>query len=288
MSQRLLISMMVVTGLCGFAHVTRIEADPPKPTAKSPLAGGEFVRLDTDVTHAISQGDTQGCGPASLLNLLKLGPEPHKKAYTKLSSGDDSLALKLLAENYCSANGAEGKVKYSNRTGIDDPNLSRLCNAVATDFELPPIETLYTTRKKGESNPDFAKRVNEALIASLSRGVPVLMSIDSYGEREKKWTKLTGHYMLFTGVQRISKSNPSSFLVEYVNPVGGEHRQAFVYAGRRKHDGAFAHFKNGDEWLKNDPYLCLSSPYTDLGQGKLDGNARHEFFLTILFGQFSR
>jgi hypothetical protein len=191
-------------------------------------------------------------------------------------------------EKYCSPNGAEGKVRYSNRTGIDDPNLSRLCTAVATDFELPPIETLYTTRKKGESNPDFAKRVNEAIIASLSRGVPVLMSIDSYGQREKKWTKLTGHYMLFTGVQRISKSNPGSFLVEYVNPVGAEHRQAFVYAGRRKHDGAFAHFKDGDEWFKNDPYLCMSSPYTDLGQSKLDGNARHEFFLTILFGQLSR
>ncbi|MCE9565596.1 MAG: hypothetical protein K8U57_26540 [Planctomycetes bacterium] len=288
MSQRFLISTIVVAVLCGFAHVARIEADPPKTTAKLPQASDEFVRLDADVTQAISQGDTQGCGPVSLLNLLKLGPESHKKAYTKLTNGDDSLALKLLAEKYCSPNGAEGKVRYSNRTGIDDPNLSRLCTALATDFELPPIETLYTTRKKAEANPDFAKRVNEALIASLSRGVPVLMSIDSYGEREKKWTKLTGHYMLFTGVQRISKANPSSFLVEYVNPVGGEHRQAFVYAGRRKHEGAFAHFKDGDEWLKNDPYLCLSSPYTDLGQSKLDGNARHEFFLTILFGQFRR
>lgn len=137
MPQRLLISMIVVAVPGGFAYIARIEADPPKTTGKSLQASDEFVRLDADVTQAISQGDTEGCGPVSLLNLLKLGPESHKKAYKKLTRGDDSLALKLLVEKYCSPNGAEGKVRYSNRTGIDDPNLTRLCTAVATDFELP-------------------------------------------------------------------------------------------------------------------------------------------------------
>lgn len=289
MLTRFALAVLVVAAvLCGLGRTERTGAEPPKPDAKPPQANEEIVRIEADLTRAISQGDTEGCGPVSLLNLLKLGPEPYQKAYTKLSQGDDALALKRLAAKYCSPTGAGGKVRYGDQTGIDDPNLTRLCAAVTNDFELTPIDTLYTTREAKESNPDFAKRVNDALVASLSRGVPVLMSIDSYGVRDGKWNKLTGHYMLFTGVQRIGKSNPSSFLVEYVNPVGGEYRQAFVYAGRRKHDGVYAHFKEGDEWLKNDPYLCMSSPYTDLAQTKLEGAARHEFFLTIFFGQFRK
>jgi hypothetical protein len=270
-------------GLLAFDQ-SRPADKPPEPAT----VGGEMVRIGADPEQAIRQGDTEGCGPVSLLNLLKLGPEPYRKAYAAISQGNDQRALALLVAQYCAPKGGDRKVRYSHESGIDDPNLSRLCELVAADFKLTPIETLYTTRKKDESNTHFAQRVNEALVRSLSRGVPVLMSIDSYGERAGKWEKLTGHYMLFTGAQRIGKTNPSSFLVEYVNPADGEHRQALVYASRRKHDGAFAHFKEGDQWLKDNPYLCLASPYTELGQGDLDSQARHEFFLTILFGSFEK
>ncbi|HEY1191803.1 MAG TPA: hypothetical protein VGE74_29495 [Gemmata sp.] len=277
---------LLFAGAVPFAFGGAGADEPPKADTKRPAPSTEVVRIDADLSRAVDQGDTPGCGPVSLLNLLKFGPEPYRKVYARLDAGTDAGTLKQLTARYCSPTGAGGKARYSNRTGIDDPNLARLCAAVATDFDVPALDVLYATRNTGEPNPAFVKRVNGALVASLSRGVPVLMSIDSYGARDGKWKKLTGHYMLFTGAQRLGPANPSSFLVEYVNPVGGEHRQAFVYAGRRKHDGAYAHFKEGDEWLKSDPYLCISSPYTDLSQTKLDGGARHEFFLTILFGRF--
>lgn len=260
-------------------------AEKPAPSRE---AVGEMVRLETDVSKAITQGDTSGCGPVSLLNMLKLGPEPYRKAYAKISDGDDRRALARLVDRYCSKSDGDGKARYSHKTGIDDPNLSRLCDAVADDSRLGAIETLYATRAQDESSSAFARRINDALVRSLSRGVPVVMSIDSYGEREEKWTKLTGHYMLFTGVQRIGRTNPSSFLVEYVDPASGECRQALAYAGKRKHAGAYAHLKQGDRWLKDDPYLCMASPYTDLRQTELGKGARHEFFLTILFGSFGK
>jgi hypothetical protein len=248
----------------------------------------EFVRVDLGEATPLSQGNTQGCGPVSLLNLLKLGPEAYRKAYAKICEGDDAHALELLAKKYCSPKGSDGKARYSDRNGIDDPNLTRLCEEVAEAYQLDPLNTLYTNRKENEASPDFAKRVNEALCFSLARGVPVIMSIDSYGVRDGNWQKLTGHYMLFTGAQRIGKANPSSFLVEYVNPAGGMQRQAFVHAGRRKHPGAYAHFKEGDQWLKDDPYLCISSPYTNLRQSDVENESRHEYFLTVLFGRFGK
>jgi hypothetical protein len=247
----------------------------------------EFLRIPTDPAKAIRQGDTEGCGPVSLLNLLKLGPEPYRKAFAAISGGDDAQALPRLVERFCSPTGADGKVRYSHERGINDPNLSRLCAAVAAEYKLPAIDTLYTNRKAGEKNADFAVRVNRALVGSLTSGVPAVMSIDSYGVRDGKWRKLTGHYMLITGVQRIGKANPESFVIEFVNPAGGEHRQALVYADSRRHGGAFAHFPGGDEWLTDNPYLCIASPYTDLRRGRLDADARHEFFLTIVFGGFA-
>lgn len=285
MLRRLLIPTFLGAALLGgLGRDDRSTAEP----ARSSQPAEEMVHIEADPAGAISQGDTQGCGPVSLLNLLKLGPEPYRKAYRKLTGGKDEAALKRLAQKYCSPKGDGGKVRYSDENGIDDPNLSRLCAAVARDHDLPPIEALYTTRKKDESNRDFAKRVNDALVASLSRGVGVVASIDSYGARGGKWVKLTGHYVLLTGAQRLGKANPSSFVVEFVDPASGNHRQAYVYGGRRKHKGAYAHFEKGDEWLENDPYLCMASPYTDLGQGKLDGSSRHEFFLTIVFGRFRK
>lgn len=280
--------VLVAAALFGLVQDHGTTAGPVKPVAKPSRPGEEVVRIEADLTGAIRQGDTQGCGPVSLLNLLKFGTDQDRKAYGKLSGGDDVAALKRLAEKYCSPTGDGGKVRYSDRDGINDPNLTRLCAAVTRDLGLKPIDTLYTTRKKGEKAAAFAGRVNAALIASLSRGVAVVASIDSYGARGGKWVKLTGHYVLCTGAQRVGRAGPASFLVEFVDPAGGGHRQAYVYAGRRKHRGAYAHYEAGDRWLDDDPYLCMASPYTDLGQARLGDTARHEFFLTILFGRFSR
>src|SRR5262249_54736883 len=77
-------------------------------------ASGEFVRVATDPGQAIRQGDTSGCGPVSLLNMLKLGPEPYRKAYVAISQGDDKRALARLAEKYCSEKGTDGKARYTN------------------------------------------------------------------------------------------------------------------------------------------------------------------------------
>lgn len=259
----------------------------PSHESAPAAAVGDIVRLDADVSAAIAQGDTEGCGPVSLLNLLKLGPSAHRAAYATISGGDDRKALRSLAKKYCSPTGDMGKVRYSDENGIDDPNLTKLCERIAADYKLPPIDTLYATRNKDESDADLAGRVNDAMIAALSRGVPVVLSIDSYGVKDGKWRKLTGHYVLLTGAQRLSRSNTRSFLIEYVDPVGARHRQAFVYAGGRDHDGAYAHRPGRDEWLKNDPYLCMSVPYADLNRSSLGRAARHEFFLTIIFGRFA-
>lgn len=94
MLTRFALAVLVVAAvLCGLGRTERTGAEPPKPDAKPPQANEEIVRIEADLTRAISQGDTEGCGPVSLLNLLKLGPEPYQKAYTKLSQGDDALAL---------------------------------------------------------------------------------------------------------------------------------------------------------------------------------------------------
>lgn len=245
----------------------------------------DIVRIDADVARAISQGDTQGCGPVSLLNMLKLGPEAYQKAYRELAGDTGEQAFQRLKADYCDTKGKNGKVRYSDRTGINDAQLTRLCEAVANDFQLGDIDTLYTVRNEKESDQDFALRINRAIRHSLSNNVPVIMSIDSYGERDGKWQKLTGHYMLFTGVQPTGPSNPNSFLVEYIDPVGAKHRQAFVYVGERNHPGAYAHYPDGDQWLEGNPYLCMASPSTELAQRLLGHTGRHEFFLTIIFGK---
>jgi len=66
----------------------------------------EFVRVVLEGQAPLSQGDTQGCGPVSLLNLLKLGPEPYRKAFAKICEGDDKRALELLAQKHCSPSGS--------------------------------------------------------------------------------------------------------------------------------------------------------------------------------------
>src|SRR5690606_17211829 len=44
------------------------------------VAGGEMLRIDFESRAPLSQGDTAGCGPVSLLNLLKLGDPAYRRA----------------------------------------------------------------------------------------------------------------------------------------------------------------------------------------------------------------
>jgi len=247
-------------------------------------AESKYIRVPAGGS-ALAQGDTAGCGPVSLLNMLKLGPKDFRAAYAKISGGQDKRALSLLAEKFCSSTGAGGKVRYSNDTGINDSNLTKLCERVFKNHELGPLHTLYANRRRGESNRELARRVNRAIVHSIQRGVPVIMSVDSYGVRKKKWVKLTGHYMLITGVQTMGPHNPGSFVIEYVDPVGGEKGQAFCYASTRRNSRAIAHFPEGDKWLEGNPYLYLAVPGKNLAESRQPWDSRHEFFLTILFGR---
>jgi hypothetical protein len=220
--------------------------------------------------------------------MLKLGPKSFKNAYAKISGGSDANALTRLAEKYTSRAGENGKIRFRLDTGINDANLSRLCEAVFKEHQLGAVHTLYTNRRPKEKDSAFAKRVNDAIVRSLSEGVPVVMSVDSYGARGKSWKKLTGHYMLITGVQPVRKTNPSSFLIEYLDPVGAAHRQAFLYASSFRDSRAIAHFKNGDKWLQDNPYLYVAAPDKDLRESREPWNGRHELYLTILFGRLSK
>lgn len=246
----------------------------------------DIVRVPVE-ENTIRQGDTAGCGPISLLNMLKLGPRSFKKAYTEISGGSDAAALARLAKKYTSSTGKNGKAQFRINTGINDANLSRLCETVFKEHQLGTIDTLYTNRRPKENNSAFAKRVNGAIAHSLSEGIPVVMSVDSYGVRGKVWKKLTGHYMLITAVQPVGKTNPSSFLIEYVDPVGAAHRQAFLYASGFRDSRAIAHFKNGDKWLENNPYLYVAAPDKDLRESREPWSGRHELYLTILFGRLT-
>ena len=248
------------------------------------LSGG-MVRIDWGDCAPVDQGDTSGCGPVSLLNMLKLGPPSFHQAFTQLCSEQDSQALTRLADKYCAAGGAGGKIAYSHESGINDANLSRLCNAVAADFQLGPITTLYTNRLEDESNGDFTQRINTRLLHSVRAGVPVVISIDSYAVRDQEWDKLTGHYVLLTGVQPVGAANAESFLIEYVDPVGARQRQAFVYGSSRRNSRALAHFPDGDRWLEDNPYLYVTAPALNLSESRQEEGARHAYFLTIVFGR---
>jgi hypothetical protein len=253
---------------------------------ESVMSGG-MVRVNTAGVSLISQGTTEGCGPVSLLNLLKLGPEKYRAAYAKLTGGRDTEALKALLAKYCSEKKSDGKARYSKDRGIDDPNLIKLSNLVAKDFDLGAIDSLYANRRKGEENAAFARRINEPLLRSLRRGVPVLMSVDSYAVRDREWRKLTGHYMLITGAQALGTANPHGFLIEYINPVGAKAGQSLVYASTRRPSRALAHFADGDRWLDDNPYLYIAAPSLDLSESRQPSEARHEYFFTIMFGQFT-
>ena len=226
-----------------------------------------ILRLPS-VAGALKQGDTPGCAPVSLLNMLKLGPENFKKAYAELSGGEDEKALNRLCAKYTSPSGAKGRARYNNNSGMNDKNTSMLCEQLFKDKQLGAIHTLYTVRKAKEDNAAYANRINAAIVASLKRGIPVIMSIDSYGISDGKWKKLTGHYMLITGVQPVGKTNPDNFLIEFIDPVGAVHAQAFIYASDRRESRAIAHFPERDKWLSNNPYLYMATPHKNLRESQ--------------------
>ncbi len=94
--------------------------------------------------------------------------------------------------------------------------------------------------------------------------------------------------MLITGAQPLGPTNTSNFLIEYVDPVEARRGQMLVYTLRRPHAGAYAHLPEGDRWLPGSPYLGLCSPDTALRQQSVPTDARHEYFLTLLVGDFPR
>ncbi len=252
-------------------------------------------------TGAVDQRDyadsANGCGPATILNLLKRGGDGFSPALDSLVGANDGVKMRFLVERYFK-NRPSGTYPGQQRWGvhgIDCRDLALGLNELMTGNGLSTLASTYLDRSAGESGEDHLHRCSDLMARSLNEGVPPILSIRSYvvkwreenGSRPR-WEPGFHHYVLVTGVIGQTGSAVTGIELEILDPLGAKTPVAYLH--RNPSGQPFRALKGTLEtgnWLDGEPFLHLVAPEVkSVRVGNLDWSERFIVVANFLVGRF--
>lgn len=254
---------------CGLAlllicHLAVAQSDKVEPLDRKPVIPVAGIVDQRDFPDSIN-----GCGPASILNLLKFSGPEYLSAYQTILGPDEGIRMRSLVDKYFKN---RPSVVYPSRNrwgvhGIHSADLVSGLNEFLDEKGIPKLEGQYLDRQKEESASNHLKRCHDLISASLDRDVSPILSLRSYvvqrrkeGEGEKVgWETGYHHYVV---VRRISSPLlETGFELEVLEPYRG--KKTHIYLHPESNGQPFRALKgllqNG-KWLGGEPFLLALAP----------------------------
>lgn len=255
------------------------------------IAAGEPDPVDQrDFSDSIN-----GCAPATILNLLKFGPDGFQQVHEALVGGNDQVRMRYLVDRYFKDRPSAtypGQPRWGVH-GIDCRDLVAGLNEMLREHGQPELNSRYLDREEAESEADHLLRCHELIADSLENGVPPILSIRTFVVKvreenggEPAWEPGPHHYVLVTGV--VGKPSAAGVELEIIDPWGGQ--RTVIYLHREPMGRSFRALKgtlDDGEWLDGRSFLQLLAPEVpSLRPKDLNWSERSVVVANFLAGRF--
>lgn len=230
------------------------------------VAGSEWRSVKA-VDQRDFAGSINACGPAAILNLLKLSRSDFREAHDGLLGSSDTVRLQFFVDRYFKGRRSliEPKHRRWGVHGVYAEDLAQGLNEFLEEKELIALSPRYLNRDAEETSSELVQRVHQWMSASLKNGVAPILGMRVFvvrtrdGETEPAWHTGPHHNVVVVSMDR--EPSDSGFSVHAVDSWGGRvvevtiHREA-LGQGFRAVRGS------GDEgeWLAGEPFLQVSAP----------------------------
>lgn len=191
----------------------------------------DFFQAQNLSAKPFNQLDLAGnaCGPAALLNSYRFGNPDWRKLSATPAGLSDRERIRAIARGPAmrESSSLPGRARWSRR-GINISDLRDVANEMARPEYLPALSQQALFLKPGESQQAHLSRIRSLLAGSLKEGIPPILSIRRFVKQDGKWTAVQGHFVTVTSVPGRIGSGETSFVVKYIDPLGGKFREGRI------------------------------------------------------------
>tara|TARA_R110000850_G_scaffold6593_32_gene25533 strand:- start:413 stop:1234 length:822 start_codon:yes stop_codon:yes gene_type:complete len=227
---------------------------------ESPIAG---IVDQRDYSDSIN-----GCGPASILNLLKFSKSGYQEIYHGLVGSNDGVRMRFVVDRYFRNRRSvvHPDQKRWGPHGIQTADLVTGLNELLADGGEPRLKGQYLDREEGESAGKHLARSHDMIVASLKNGVMPVLSLRSYVVRNQDegaispaWETSRHHNLVVTSVPRPPSS--AGFEVIALDPWMGRAVELYFHIeGNAQAFRALKGVSETGEWLSGEPFLQVVAP----------------------------
>ena len=236
-----------------------------------------------------------GCGPASILNLLKFSREEYLNAYLKVLGSTEGVKMRFLVDRYFK-NRKSVTFPAAKRwmpSGIQSADLYTGLNEFLKDEGIPELNGTYLDLQKGETEANHIVRCHDLMAASIHSGVMPILSLRSYlvkrrekNDFEPRWETGVHHYVVVTAVTK--PPSDTGFEIEVLEPWRG--KKTTLYIHREANGQAFRALKGIEEngnWLGGMPFLqVIAHDLPSLSPVNREWSDRFIIVANFLIGEF--
>ena len=234
-----------------------------------------------------------GCGPASILNLLRFSEEPYQMIESRLMGATEAVKMKHIVDRY-----------FRNRPSVVYPQMKRWgmhgvatldlvegLNDLLAENQRPSLRGVYLDRADDESVPELIERCHRLVHGSLQNGVTPILSVRSFAVKiergkEPEWQTGYHHYLVVTDV--VGDPTSIGFALRASDPFGGREVELFIH--REVNGQGFMALRGNHDtgkWLSGEPFLQVVAPgVPSLRPRNLEWFERYFVTANFLIGDF--
>lgn len=260
----------------------------------------EEVKIEVSKEAAVNQREfpdsINGCGPASILNLLTFGRLELQAVRAKMLGGDDATRMRFLVDRLFQN---RKSVVYPRRQrwgvhGVASADLATGINELLEESGVKPLRASYLDRKPGEGNDIFQERIFSWMERSIKNGIPPILSLRSYvvryrdGKKDPAWETTHQHFVTLTGITAEGGKRVGGFPAAIIDSNGPKLTEIHLYV--EPNGQPFRAMKGVIEenrWLDGQPYLLVLAPEVrSLFPADLEWSERFLIVADFLIGDF--
>lgn len=209
-----------------------------------------------------------GCGPASILNVLKFSGEEYQRVYVGLLGQSEGIKMRFIVDRYFKN---RPSVTYPGEKrwrvhGIQNADLVAGMNELLAEHKLGELNATYLDIKEGETQRNHIVRCHDLISASLRSGVKPILSVRSFVVRQREennfepgWEAGFQHNVVVSSVTRAPTEN--GFELAVMDPYRGKKTTIFIHReGNGQAFRALKGIEGSGSWLSGTPFLQIIAP----------------------------
>lgn len=207
-----------------------------------------------------------GCGPASILNLLRFSRPELQAIEPQLVGATDAVRMRFLVDRYFRNRPSvvyPGQKRWGVH-GIQSADLFTGLNELLEENGVPELRATYLDREEEEAESDHLGRIHEMIADSLENGVKPILSVRSFVVRHRDdkgpaWESGWHHNVVIREIEE--PKDETGFALKALDPFRGKEVSLYVHVeGGGQSFRALKGIHESGTWLDGRPFLQVLAP----------------------------